>query len=117
MRALMPMTMTMTKLMRRVAATGVSAVVLGGALLAGGGPAAAAGARAAEPAEHTARPPVADTSLRASEHRTGHRHVDPWVAGQLAWFCPQAAKRLAVYDPWVKDQLALFAPPTGTRAG
>ncbi|MFE9173776.1 hypothetical protein ACFYNZ_30690 [Streptomyces kebangsaanensis] len=113
MRTLMPM--TMKKPMRCVAATGVSAVVLGGALLAGGGPAAAAGARAAE---HTdARPPVADSSLRVAEHRTGHRHVDPWVAGQLAWFCPQAAKRLAVHDPWVKDQLALFAQPAGTRAG
>ncbi|MGX4687766.1 hypothetical protein [Streptomyces sp. JNUCC 63] len=103
------------KLMRHIATTGVSAVVVGGALLAGGGPAAAAGPQAAG---HTnARTPVADTSHRVSEDRPGHQHVDPWVADQLAWFYPSAAKRLAVYDPWVKDQLALFAPGTGTRAG
>ncbi|PZH06816.1 hypothetical protein C1I97_18040 [Streptomyces sp. NTH33] len=105
----------MKKLMRHIATTGVSAAVVGGVLLAGGGPAAAADSRAAG---HTAaRTPVADTAHHVSEHRAGRPHVDPWVAGQLAWFYPSAAKRLAVYDPWVKDQLALVTPSAGTRAG
>lgn len=104
------------KLMRRIAATGVSAAVVGGALLVGGGPAAAAGPQAA--AGHAGvRASVADAAHHASEDRAGHQHVDPWVADQLAWFCPSAAKRLAVYDPWVKDQPALFAPAAGNRAG
>jgi hypothetical protein len=34
--------------------------------------------------------------------------MDPWIAGQLAWFDPAAAHRIAIYDPWIKDQLAQF---------
>jgi hypothetical protein len=104
------------KLMRRIAATGVSAAVVGGALLVGGGPAAAGGPQAA--AGHAGvRASVSDAAHNGCEHRAGHQHEDQRLAHQMGWFCPSAAKRLAVYAPWVKDQPALFAPAAGNRAG
>ncbi|WP_055489120.1 hypothetical protein [Streptomyces sp. TP-A0356] len=101
----------MKKLMRRIAITGVSAAVAGGALLATGGSAMAAAPRMAKDAP--ARTPVVDTSHRFSPHRTSHKRIDPWVADQLAMFYPTAAKRQAMFDPWIKDQLAQFAPACG----
>ncbi|MGW0082798.1 hypothetical protein [Streptomyces sp. NPDC003393] len=101
----------MKKLMRRIAAAGVSVTVAAGALLAAGGSATAATA-------HTTRPvPARITTVNTGSghdcHRqrvadVTHRVPDAWVAGQLAMFEPAAATRLAVFDPWVKDQLALF---------
>ncbi|MFF8592406.1 hypothetical protein ACF061_13330 [Streptomyces sp. NPDC015220] len=107
----------MKKLMRRAATTGVSAAIVTGALLSAGGTAVAVPSQA--PAHTTARTPVSGAVHRfsphhgaAAHHRAAHRRTDPWVAGQLAWFEPSAARRAAVYDPWVKDQIALFAPAT-----
>lgn len=94
----------MSKLIRRCAVTGVSAVAAVGALVAVGGPASATTTAQASP--------VSAQTVAAGHHPSrpsaGHRQIDPWVAGQLAQFYPDAAQRLAVYDPWVKDQIAQF---------
>jgi hypothetical protein len=100
----------MKKLMRRIATTGVSAAVAGGAVFATGGSAMAASPQT--PGRLPGRTAAVATGHSYSHHRTAHLHVDPWVAGQLAMFEPAAAKRLAVYDPWVEDQLAQFYPAT-----
>jgi hypothetical protein len=120
---------TMNKFMRRMATAGISAVLVGGALLSAGGPATAAtpqadqrikvadGVRAV--AFHDAnhhrdreRYESASESRNLREYvsrNNGYRHVgerrgahnrpDPWVAGQLAMF-----------DPWITDQFAMFLP-------
>ena len=94
----------MSKLIRRCAVTGVSAVAAVGALVAVGSPASATTTPQASPA--SAQAVAAEHHL--SRPSAGHRQIDPWVAGQLAQFDPAAARRLAIYDPWVKDQLAQF---------
>ena len=92
----------MTRLMRRFAVVIIPSVVAAGALLGTGSPAIAATAQLA--AHPSARIPAI-----VNEQMAAHRHIDPWIADQLALFDPAAARRIAVYDPWVKDQLARFA--------
>ncbi|MFF7238988.1 hypothetical protein [Streptomyces collinus] len=99
----------MSKLIRRCAVTGASAVAAAGALLAVGGPASAATPLPASPGSAA----TAAADHPASRPPDGHSRVDPWVAGQVAWFDPAAARRLAIYDPWVKDQLARFTSHGG----
>ncbi|MFJ8357547.1 hypothetical protein [Streptomyces sp. NPDC093984] len=116
---------TMGKLMRRIGTGGVSAIFVGGALLAVGGPAAAATATAQVDGHSTVRTvavqdPKADPKAVAvhggsGDPSEGHRHVgerrtdgrplDPWIADQLA-----------VPDSWIMDQLALFAPSVAVTA-
>ena len=97
----------MKKIMRRVSRAGISAALVGGALLAAGGPATAA---TSQVNERTAVVDSASHNLSgygsrnhgygyAAEQRGAHDHPDPWVAGQLAMF-----------DPWITDQLAMFVP-------
>ncbi|MEU9446499.1 hypothetical protein AB0D42_37795 [Streptomyces sp. NPDC048304] len=118
----------MKKFMRRTATAGISAVLVGGALLAAGGSATAATPQADQGTK------VADVRAvsihvgnrdrdgeryesgsecqhlreyvsrndgygHAGERRGAHNRPDPWVAGQLAMF-----------DPWITDQLAIFLP-------
>ncbi|MFG2266512.1 hypothetical protein [Streptomyces sp. NPDC048720] len=97
----------MSKLIRRCAVTGVSAFAAVGALVAVGGPASAATATTPQASPASAH---ATAGHHPSQPSAGHRHIDSWVAGQIAQFDPAAARRLAVYDPWVKDQLAQFTP-------
>ncbi|MEU9480895.1 hypothetical protein [Streptomyces sp. NPDC048191] len=80
----------MKKIMWRISRAGISAVLVGGALLAAGGSATAATSQA--------------------DARVAHHHPDPWVAGQLAMFDPWITDQLAMFDPWISDQLAMFAP-------
>lgn len=88
----------MKKPIRRLAVMAVPVLAAAGVLLGTGGPATAAAVRPASP--HSAQ-----AALAVSRPC---RHIDPWVAGQLARFDPAAAHRIAVYDPWVMDQLAQF---------
>ncbi|MER6129579.1 hypothetical protein ABT173_44890 [Streptomyces sp. NPDC001795] len=78
----------MKKLMRRIATTGVSAALVGGALLAASGSATAA---TQQVNAHT------PARVAVVERQGAHTHPDPWVAGQLA-----------MLDPWIADQLAIF---------
>ncbi|MER6358496.1 hypothetical protein ABT186_43645 [Streptomyces sp. NPDC001634] len=98
----------MKKLMRHIATMGLCAAVAGGAVFATGASAMAATPQA--PGHFRVR--TVGTGHGCSQHRTAHQRMDPWIAGQLAMFYPEAARRLAVFDPWVKDQLSLFAPAT-----
>ncbi|MGW4567860.1 hypothetical protein ACWEN3_37605 [Streptomyces sp. NPDC004561] len=99
----------MKKLIRNAGAIGASAAMVTGALLATAGSAAAA----PEPTAHTAAPATTATGLAHSRHNGIRLPSDPWIAGQLAQFYPQAQHHLAVFDPWVKDQLARFNPSAG----
>ncbi|MCX4411290.1 MULTISPECIES: hypothetical protein [unclassified Streptomyces] len=88
----------MKKLMRRIATASVSAVFVGGTLLATGGSATAATLPdgGLTPARVVVTADTKTTSLdsgQAAQHR-----LDPWVQGQLLAF-----------NPWIQDQLALFA--------
>ncbi|MFF7969715.1 hypothetical protein [Streptomyces sp. NPDC007905] len=105
----------MMKLMRRMAAVGVSAAALAGVVTATGGSAAAATAHKTQHPDALVATAGTGVTTAGTGHcneslRTTHHRVDPWIADQLAAFEPAAARRLAVYDPWVKDQLAHFAP-------
>ncbi|MGW3208078.1 hypothetical protein [Streptomyces sp. NPDC001135] len=97
----------MKKLIREAGAAGAVTTVVAAALLATGGSAAAA---TPGPAGHGAAGTAAvHAGRRMPCHRGPDQRIDPWVAGQLAWFVPGARHRLAAYDPWVKDQLTRFA--------
>ncbi|MEU2711377.1 hypothetical protein [Streptomyces sp. NPDC007205] len=96
----------MKKLIRKAGAAGVVTAVVAGALLATGGSAAAA---TPGPEGHAAGTAAVHAGQRTPCRRGPDQRIDPWVAGQLAWFVPGARHRLAVYDPWIKDQLARFA--------
>ncbi|MEV6833700.1 hypothetical protein AB0N17_04115 [Streptomyces sp. NPDC051133] len=97
----------MTKLIRRTATMGVSAVLTGAALLAVGGSAVAA------PDHLDARTPahaavVVDAEAHTAHHKHGATRPDPWIAGQLTMADPWIADQLTMADPWIADQLALF---------
>jgi hypothetical protein len=98
----------MNKRMRRIATTGVCAVVASGALLGAGGSVMAATPRAAghAPAATT----LVDAGHRSFPRSIAYQRTDPWVADQLAVFSLPATERPAMSDPWIKDQLALVAP-------
>ncbi|GAA2873998.1 hypothetical protein [Streptomyces mexicanus] len=95
----------MRKPIRRLATVGAPAMVAAGTLLAAGGPATAA---TEHPSSHASAESRVVVRHQPSRHPASHRHMDPWIAGQLAWFDPAAAHRIAIYDPWIKDQLAQF---------
>lgn len=99
----------MRKLIRNGGAAGAATMVVAGVLLATGGSAAAAPRPTGHGAAGTA---AVHAGPRTPCRRAPGQRIDPWVAGQLAWFDPAARHRLAVYDPWVKDQLARFASPS-----
>ncbi|MFB7597371.1 hypothetical protein [Streptomyces sp. NPDC056160] len=95
----------MNKLMRHITTASITAVAVGGTLLAGGGAAVAA------TPQHSGRPghpaPVAARHEPAPRAAAHHR-LDPWIMDQLRLFEPAVARRIAVYEPWVQDQLAWF---------
>lgn len=109
----------MKKIIWRVSRATISAALVGGALLAAGGSATAATSKADEritvvESEGQNLPGHGGWNVGyryAGEHRVTHdRRPDPWVAGQLAVFAPQATDRWAIFDPWITDQLAVFVP-------
>ncbi|MFJ9867480.1 hypothetical protein [Streptomyces sp. NPDC101165] len=97
----------MKRIMWRISSAGISAVFVGGALLAAGGSATAATSKVDERTKVV----VSDGQNRpghgsrndgygyAGEQRKAHDLTDSWVAGQLA-----------MLSPWISDQLALFVP-------
>jgi hypothetical protein len=108
----------MKKIMRRISRAGISAALVGGALLAAGGSATAA---TSEANERTTVVESADQNLPGhgsrndtygyvAEQRAVHDHPDPWVAGQLAMLDPWITGQLEMLDPWITDQLAMFVP-------
>ncbi|MEV6112944.1 hypothetical protein AB0L59_10540 [Streptomyces sp. NPDC052109] len=98
----------MKKRIRSAGAVGAVTAMAAGALLVGStsATAAAPGGTADTVAGATA------SEVSHAGHHRGPRCMDPWVAGQLAWFDATARHRLAVFDPWVKDQLARYASPS-----
>ncbi|MGW7044220.1 hypothetical protein ACWGDT_16230 [Streptomyces avermitilis] len=88
----------MKKLMRRITTASVSAVFVGGTLLATGGSAAAAALPDGGLAPARVAVTADTTNISLDGDQVAKHRIDPWVQGQLLAF-----------NPWIQDQLALFA--------
>jgi hypothetical protein len=88
----------MKKLMRPIATASVSAVFVGGTLLATGGSAAAATLPDSGAAPARVVVTADTTTISLDGGQVAKHRPNPWVQRQLLAF-----------SPWIRDQVALFA--------